>query len=365
MCLTRVNMFTCSDNTNLISTMEVRLVKKFRKENPNEFLQQCKSHLSRLIDLPAGFAEYNPTVLDASTIQQRGAHGKWMARIVRGGIRLHALKRKRSQSANARKTNRETGDVYGNLIRLIEFLCAKEQEDLLKTEGIFRKSGNIARQRDLRNRIFTCRHLEFPLKEPVATTATAEASSKKKRSSTAEGPQFDASAFGVHDYASVLKSVLSDMQKPLLTSQLMPIFITLASLTTGSSSKDLSVGQAKQLTALRFLCLILPYRNQRLLHRLLEVLTRTLQHSDTNRMTSESLGTLFGPILFTTPDVSFAPSKAPFLLILTLCSQTIASFICSFRYHLWSSKCSIAGWANSQNWWLIRARRASSRFPLN
>ncbi len=82
------------------------------------------------------------------------------------------------------------------------------------------------------------------------------------------------------------------MQKLLLTSQLMPIFITLASLNNGSSSKDLSVGKAKQLTALRFLCLILPYRNQRLLHRLLEVLTRTLQHSDTNRMTSESLGTL-------------------------------------------------------------------------
>ncbi len=92
-----------------------------------------------------------------------------MARIVRGGIRLHALKRKRSQSANARKTNRETGDAYGNLIRLIEFLCAKEQEDLLKTEGIFRKSGNIARQRDLRSRILTSRHLEFPLKETMAT----------------------------------------------------------------------------------------------------------------------------------------------------------------------------------------------------
>ncbi len=111
--------------------MEVQVVKIFRKENPNEFLQLCKSHLSRLIDLPTGFAEYDPAALGASTIQQRGAHGKWMARIVRGGIRLHTLKRKRSQSANAtRKTPRETGDVYGNLIRLIEFLCAKEQEKM-------------------------------------------------------------------------------------------------------------------------------------------------------------------------------------------------------------------------------------------
>ncbi len=65
-------------------------------------------------------------------------------------------------------------------------------------------------------------------------------------------------------------------------------------------------------------------------------------------------------------DVSFAPSKAPFLLILTLCSQTIASvFFCSFRFHLWSSNCSITDWANLQNWWSLRARRASSRFPLN
>ncbi len=205
-----------------------------------------------------------------------------MARIVRVGIRLHALKRKRSQSANTtRKTPRETGDVYGNLIRLIEFLCAKEQEKMLKTEGIFRKSGNIARQRDLRNRILTCRHLEFPLKE--TTTTTVEASSAKKiRRPTDEEPQFDASAFRVHDYASVLKSVLSDMQKPLLTSQLMPIYTSLANITEGTSSTDLLIVRAKQLAAVRLLCLILPYRNQRLLHRLLDLLTRTLQHSDTN-----------------------------------------------------------------------------------
>ncbi len=130
-----------------------------------------------------------------------------------------------------------------------------------------------------------------------------------------EDPQFDASAFGVHDYASVLKSVLSDMQKPLLTSQLMPIFTSLTNITEGTSPTDLLVARAKQLAAVRLLCFILPNRNQRLLHRLLDLLTRTLQHSNTNRMTSESLGTLFGPILFTTPDVSFVPH------LIVLCSH--------------------------------------------
>ncbi len=52
--------------------------------------------------------------------------------------------------------------MYGNLTRLIEFLGANErEEEFLKSEGIFRKNGNIAHQRVLRNRLLTWEHLRF------------------------------------------------------------------------------------------------------------------------------------------------------------------------------------------------------------
>ncbi len=53
--------------------------------------------------------------------------------------------------------------MYGNLARLIEFLDANEQEEeFLKNERKFRKNGNIAHQRGLRNRILTWEHLRSP-----------------------------------------------------------------------------------------------------------------------------------------------------------------------------------------------------------
>ncbi len=160
-----------AERMSAISTLDVQLVRKFRKENPKKFIDLCKFHLSLLVDLPQDFAQYVPADSNSTTPppqHQRKRNGGF----VKEGIHQAILKRLRSKSVSKRKGTRATraqetgdsGDVYGNLTRLIDFLCATErEEEFLKTEGIFRKNGNIARQRDLRNRILTCQHIEFPL----------------------------------------------------------------------------------------------------------------------------------------------------------------------------------------------------------
>ncbi len=187
------------------------------------------------------------------------------------------------------------------------------REDLLIR--VIGKHGNIARQRDIQNRILTSHHLEFPLgAEDLGAIAP-----KRKRvdappttvlqQQQQNDPQDDPH-FKVHDYTAALKSVLRDMQEPLLTTQLLPLFTSIATLTEGNSSESRqthAVGQAKQLAAIRLLRHLLPKNNQLLLRRLLDLLTATLEYSETNRMTSESLGTLFGPILLAPADVCFIP----------------------------------------------------------
>ncbi len=46
-----------AERLSAISTVDVQLVRKFRKENPKKFIDLCKFHLSLLIDLPQDFAQ--------------------------------------------------------------------------------------------------------------------------------------------------------------------------------------------------------------------------------------------------------------------------------------------------------------------
>ncbi len=221
--------------------------------------------------------------------------------------------------------------VYGNVSRLIEYLT--NNTDFLKSEGIFRKNGNVARQRELRRRVLTCDSLKFPLElNQPAIQAAPSSSAKKPRVGTRrtrataveDGPLFEASAYNVHDYAATLKSVLHEMPVPILTRELLPIFDLVAELTsdheneegerTPLSPEELHVAQAKQLKAIRLLRFLLPKKNQSLLRSFLDLLTETLKYSEENRMTASSLGTLFGPLILATSEVSFLQHD-PFFLV--------------------------------------------------
>lgn len=78
------------------------------------------------------------------------------------------------------------------------------------------------------------------------------------------------------------------------------------------------IAEAKQLKALRLLCLLLPETHARLFQRLLRLLKNTLAYSDLNRMTAESLGTLFGPLLLSPGKVSWDLRMHPVMLCLVM-----------------------------------------------
>lgn len=173
-----------------------------------------------------------------------------------------------------------------------------EKSDQLKTEGIFRKTGSIARQREISRQILTTTDLVFPIVPP------------KTPGPIAQGRE----TFNVHDYASTLKNFLTVMEEPLLTEKLLPVFVSVAELTMGNVDKngkrrplqpmDLRIAKAKQLQALRLLRLLLPNQNQTFLKRFLDLLSKTLENRNFNRMDANNLGTIIGPVLFTPADVS-------------------------------------------------------------
>lgn len=198
-----------------------------------------------------------------------------------------------------------------NMTKLVDFLA---RGDHMKAEGVFRKVGNVVRQREIARRILTCNTLVFPLVPvPNSRAALGEASLLHVVDDNTSVPS--CSDFSVHDYASSLKKILTAIQEPLLTLRLLPIFISVAELTKGNTDRngertplqpmDLRIAKAKQLKAVRLLALLLPDRNQCLLKRLLDLLSKTLECTEFNRMTVDSLGTIFGPVLFAPANVSF------------------------------------------------------------
>lgn len=242
-------------------------VEAFRFIRHQQFIQLCTFHLSLLIDLPFHIPlEQLPPTFSNNTTHKHGYA---------------------TRSANKQKHDSNTA-ICDNVIRLMEYLM-KCDSDFLRTEGIFRKTGNITRQRELCNRLLdTSTELHFPVED-------------------GGGGGGD---FSVHDYAATLKTVLRDMlPNALLTNELLPLYDALAQQLEGDHSTQEQLQheliQAKLLNALRLLRILLPTENQRLLQHLLSIMTRTLQFSEYNRMTAESLGTIFGPILFAPKDVSF------------------------------------------------------------
>lgn len=191
-------------------------------------------------------------------------------------------------------------------MRLMDYLLHSED---LKTEGVFRKTGYVLRQRDLRRRILSSSRIEFPL-EPQSSVGRRKngvAAHQPDEATATSTRDPESSPFSIHDYAATLKNVLRDMPQLILTHELLPIFSSVASLTLGNmnetgervplSQADHQVAVAKQLKAIRVLRFMLPTKNQQLLRRVLDLLSKTLEFSHFNRLSAESLGTLFGPLL--------------------------------------------------------------------
>ncbi|KAF8572182.1 hypothetical protein P879_00249 [Paragonimus westermani] len=311
--------------------------RRFRESWPSRFFELCRVHLAVLIDLPLEFLDDAKGAFaccsgsqSAEIGSERPAHGSGRWPLVPWS-RLRCTPHAQTpncfydveSSKHSVRTNRGASDVTTigvcandvlakNILTLMDALDTKAR---LSTEGIFRKTGNVVRQRTVRQRILSEKALnvdallEFheprPWKPPGRSYVTGHS---RKWIQSQLSPQRPLSPqINVHDLASGLKGVLYDLPEPLLTHRLLPLFVQVAGLTNGRMDDrgnrtylrpiEEKIASAKQLKALRLLCLLLPQSHSVLLKRLLILLTHTLEHSAVNRMTTDSLGTLFGPLL--------------------------------------------------------------------
>ncbi|XP_050431991.1 rho GTPase-activating protein 1 isoform X3 [Adelges cooleyi] len=149
------------------------------------------------------------------------------------------------------------GEIIPPLVRqCVEYLS---QPDALETEGLFRRSTNITKVRDLQNRI--------NLGEPVD--------------------------FGndVHLAAVLLKLFLRELEEPLMTFDLFDEITQFQTLLRDERPKKVKVLMLEKL----------PLDNYYLLKYLIQFLSKVMDRCDLNKMTSSNLAVVFGPNLVRSP----------------------------------------------------------------
>ena len=139
----------------------------------------------------------------------------------------------------------------------------------LRTEGVFRKSGSHLRMRQLREQWETGLLSDFIGRERGVLTGHYRFSTELHRT---------------HDIAGLLKEFLRELPQPLLTRELLPLFIYVSRC----PSKCVP-------SALRSLVCLLPDRNRILLQLLLLLSRLVLRHSIDNKMDAHSLATVLAP----------------------------------------------------------------------
>ncbi|XP_011877936.1 PREDICTED: uncharacterized protein LOC105567586 isoform X2 [Vollenhovia emeryi] len=222
-----------------------KLAFRMRKVNPEQFHTLVKMHLSFELDL---------NTEDDSTTEK--------ARLKRWG--LLSFTKKSKSSVNLEKGTEGvmlSEDGINHLTQLIDYL-SKEQNII--QEGIFRRTGKLTRQQDLKTAMSQGVFLDL-----------------------------DDGRFSVHDCASVLKGLLAELSEPLLTDLHYPAHCQIAEL----CSLDAKTNDARLLSSLQLLLLLLPPPNRILLKAILTLLNKTASYEHSNKMNSDTLATLFTPHL--------------------------------------------------------------------
>ncbi|XP_063432018.1 rho GTPase-activating protein 19-like isoform X1 [Mytilus trossulus] len=227
---------------------------RLRNCMPEKFQTLVRMHLSIHLDL------------DGSKLDEMFSESKPVERT--------ETRQKKSSTPFSRKKSDKQGHLFGSpltsenvaiIYKLIEFLGRPEN---ITTEGLFRKTGNVARQRLL-----------------------------KQWLSDGSLTSLDDGTFSHHDCATVLKNYLGELPDPLLTEKNYEAHLQIVEM--GSNlvlDKDKAKARSKQLKTLQLLFLLLPPENSLLLECLIDLLHKVTKTSG-NMMTAQSLGTLFAPHL--------------------------------------------------------------------
>lgn len=135
-------------------------------------------------------------------------------------------------------------------------------------EGIFRRTGSFARQNELRRHLNEQSNIDF-----------------------SDG------VYTVHDCASVLKSIIADLPEPLLTDNFYAVHCQIAELYNSNAIEHNQTKEIRLLHSTQLLLLLLPLENRSLFHDIINMLNETAKYESSNKMSSESLATLFTPHL--------------------------------------------------------------------
>ncbi|XP_017890259.1 rho GTPase-activating protein 19-like [Ceratina calcarata] len=222
-----------------------KLAFRMRKVNPEQFHTLVKMHLSFELDL---------NTEDNDCVNEKAKLKKWG---------LLSFTKKPKSTINLQKSEGAclTEDGINQVKQLIEYL-SKEQN--IVQEGIFRRTGKLTRQQDLK----TVMHQGIPL-------------------------NLNDGRYSVHDCASVLKGFLAELPEPLLSDLHYPAHCQIAEL----CSSDLDGNDARLLRSLQLLLLLLPSINRVLLKCVLSLLNKTASFESNNKMNCDTLATLFTPHL--------------------------------------------------------------------
>ncbi|KAK3919501.1 Rho GTPase-activating protein 19 [Frankliniella fusca] len=224
------------------------LAETLRREDPEQFMTLVRMHLSFVLDL-------NTDECDG-TVEKSGKF-----RPIKWSFTPFAKKAKtvnRPCIEGVSLTQESISQVY----QLIQWLG---QEQNLVQEGIFRRSGKMTRQQELKNMLTAGCSLNL------------------------ENGQFS-----VHDCASVLKNFLAQLPEPLLTEAHYPAHCQIAELCSGNEEP---VEEERLLKAIQLILLLLPQENMQLLKDLISLLHLTSTYAHVNKMSADNLATLFTPHL--------------------------------------------------------------------
>ncbi|KAK4883467.1 hypothetical protein RN001_006786 [Aquatica leii] len=219
------------------------LADRLRRENYEQFNTLVRMHLSFVMDLST----------DDDALLERTKWKKWS---------FIPFNKKTKSNKGIMDGIPLTQEGICQVYQLIEFL---KKEQSITTEGIFRRTGSLARQQELKNL----------LNQGVTVS-------------------LDNNTYSVHDCASVLKGFLADLPEPLLTEAHYPAHCQIAEL-CGVYEKPTQ--EPKLLHALQLLLLLLPSENRILLKDVLDLLNFTASYERCNKMSADSLATLFTPHL--------------------------------------------------------------------
>ncbi|CAO1403822.1 unnamed protein product [Diamesa serratosioi] len=218
---------------------------KLRISSPNQYNCLVTMHLSFLLDL-------NSTdEIEQAHSDKKSAQKKWKG--------FKKAKTVCTTTKHSPDSPILSDEIIKQLQILIDFLLRQEN---LEQEGIFRKTGSVARQGELK----------FLINQLKA---------------------FNLDEYTAHDCASVLKSLLADLPEPLLTEIYYPAYSQVADFCNSKENDE----NSRIKNSLQLLFLLLPKENQIVLENVIHLLHKASKLESLNKMNADTLATLFTPHL--------------------------------------------------------------------